>query len=89
MVGGEMIKRKKLEPSKMVALDFLGDHTGMDKYNYKYKEKNINDIRHILCMSTNSTAKFEISLRNYNKQKHKERIELPKVKTQEQGEIMS
>jgi len=56
-----------MEPSQ-VSLEFLGDHKGMPTYNMKYKEKNLNDIRHILSHGSNSTANFEVSLRDY---KHK------------------
>lgn len=57
-------------PSKTACLDFLGDHVGLDKYTFKYDTKNINDIRHLLAYHSNSTARFENSLRSYSLNKN-------------------
>jgi hypothetical protein len=65
MVGSIPIKRKRIQPSNVALLDFLGEHEGMDKYDYKYERKNVNEIRHILSAHSNSSAKFEIGLRSY------------------------
>lgn len=64
MVGGQLVKQKKLLPSKTRYSDFLGEHNGMEQYDYKYERKNINEIRHILSAHTNSSARFELSLRS-------------------------
>ncbi len=61
----DKIIRKTVRPNKKFAADWLGEHLEREKYNLKYKTKNINSIRHILCNHGNSLSNFEIGLRTF------------------------
>ena len=59
------IIRKTIRPNKKFNLGWLGEHLEREKYNIKYKTKNINSIRHILKYHGNSLSNFEIGLRTF------------------------
>ena len=59
------IIRKTVRPNKKFALGWLGEHLEREKYNQKYKTKNINSIRHILKYHGNALSNFEIGLRTF------------------------
>jgi hypothetical protein len=47
-------------------LGFLGDHISMPKYDIKYDNPNVSDIRHILSRESKSNSNFETSMRKTN-----------------------
>ena len=59
------IIRKTVRPNKKFALGWLGEHLEREKYNQKYKTKNVNSIRHILKYHGNALSNFEIGLRTF------------------------
>ena len=59
------IIRKTVRPNKKFLPGWLGEHLEREKYNLKYKTKNINSIRHILCNHGNALSNFEIGLRTF------------------------
>ena len=64
----DKIIRKTVRPNKKFAADWLGEHLEREKYNMKYKTKNINSIRHLLSYHGNSLSGFEIGLRTFGPQ---------------------
>lgn len=74
VVGGKIVvKRRKFQPNTNETIGFLGEHNGMDKYEYKYDNaRNVNEIRHLLCSQSNSMANFEVGLRSYDTKKRDE-----------------
>ncbi len=48
------------------SLGFLGDHISMPKYDIKYENPNVSDIRHILSQESKSNSNFETSMRKTN-----------------------
>ena len=61
----DKIIRKTVRPNKKFAADWLGEHLEREKYNMKYKTKNVNSVRHLLHNHGNSLSGFEIGLRTF------------------------
>ncbi len=75
-VNGVNVSRRKFDFNKNLTSVVAGEHNSSIPYSYKFPEKNINNIRHLIHDGNlNSLTRWESGLRGYKKYPGKKDID--------------
>lgn len=75
-MNGTNIKSRRFKSSKLLTSIVAGEHYSAQPYTYKYPDKNLNNIRHLINDGNlNSLTSWESGLRGYKKYPDKKELE--------------